>query len=101
MDRASCAGFLGGWTGKWPFYGQMWLWVTEVNADCSANYADSATAAFPTNFRTVQIKDGVLMINRAAWEQSYQLKKDEIWANHFQTGVNNNTVFRRVQPGGN
>lgn len=42
---ASCAGFLGAWSGTWSqgFYGTQWIHVTEVSPDCVARVAYNPT----------------------------------------------------------
>lgn len=96
---ASCAGFVGSWTGNWPYYGQTWLWVVEVNANCVAKYAHRSTSAFPVAFLTAEIKGGVLVApDRQGNIDSFELHTDELWARHAESGRDNNTVFRKFQP---
>jgi hypothetical protein len=96
----SCAGFVGRWAGYWPNYGQTSLWVVEVNAQCVAKYAHRSSAAFPTTFQTVTIKDGVLEdLDRQGFGNFFELHTDELWARHTEQGGSNATVFRRIQIG--
>lgn len=99
----SCAGFVGGWTGNWPGYGQAWLWVVSANANCVVNFATTSTSDFPKAFLTAEIKDGVLALQKrqGIGSESYELHGNELWARYLSTsGDSNNTVFRKMQPNG-
>lgn len=93
---ASCAGFLGRWSGDWPNYGRTWLWVSDIDANCLARYAHVNDDSFPSSFRSVAIKDGVLADADAQGNGNhYQLRNGELWARHQEPGRSNSTLFRR------
>jgi len=95
---ASCASFVGGWTGNWPGYGQTWLWIVEVNANCVAKCTNRSTSAFPDAFQSCEIKGGVLARQKSEGMEYYELHGDELWARFVPTsGYHNNTVFRKFQ----
>lgn len=41
-----CAALLGGWAGTWPYgdFGQLRLWVTEIDPSCTATYTYNGRA---------------------------------------------------------
>ncbi len=94
---ASCARFVGGWTGTWPFYGQTWFWVAEVDANCVAKCAARTSPAFPDAFQTCEIKGDLLTRKKPDGLEYYEMRGDELWA-RFVGSQNNNTVFRKFQP---
>lgn len=96
---ASCAGFIGGWTGSWPHYGQTWLWVVEIDANCIATYAHRGGPNFPSAsvFKKAEIAKGVLSSPKDdGGIDSFELHGNELWALHRGSDGNNNTVFRKV-----
>jgi hypothetical protein len=96
---ARCAGFAGGWTGKWPYYGQSWLWVVDVDANCFAKVAHRSTSEFPGAFSSVQIKEGVLAIRGSQGTNFFELHSDQLWARYAGTDGNNNTLFQKIPLG--
>lgn len=93
---ASCAGFLGRWTGDWPYYGRTRLWVSDIDANCVAKYAHLDDDSFPMSFSSVTIKDGVLADTDAQGNGNYyELRNGELWARHQEPGRRNNAFFRR------
>lgn len=93
---ASCAAFLGGWTGHWPWYGQTWLWVVEVDATCAAKCTNRTTSVFPDSFQPCEIKDGVLARSKPEGMEYYEVRGDELWARYVPTiGNPNSAVFKR------
>lgn len=93
---ASCAGFLGRWTGDWPYYGRTRLWVSDIDANCVAKYAHVNDDSFPMSFNSVTIKDGVLADADAQGNGNYyELRNGELWARHQEPGRGNNALFRR------
>lgn len=94
-----CAAFSGRWTGNWPYYGQTWLWVVEVGANCVAKCISWTTSAVPTRFQSCDIKDNVLVRQKSDGAEYYQLRGDELWARYVYSGGQNNAVFRKLKPG--
>jgi len=94
-----CGAFFGRWTGRWPRYGQTWLWVVEVGANCVAKCMSWTTAAVPNTFQSCDIKNNVLMREKTDGIEYYELRGDEIWARYSFSGGQNNTVFRKLKPG--
>lgn len=96
---ATCAAFGGVWTGTWPGYGQKWLWVVEVNANCVARYADRINRSIPETFQSSQIKEGLLVRQKPDGLEYYELRGDELRARFAPNfGAHNSTVYRRTQP---
>lgn len=96
---AACAGFLGGWTGIWPGYGQTWLWVVDVNADCVAKCTNRSTSAMPDHFQACEIKEGVLSRSKPEGMEYYELRGAELWARFAPTtGAQNTAVFKKYRP---
>lgn len=96
---ASCAGFVGGWTGRWPRYGSTWLWVIEIDANCIATYAHRGGPNFPgaSVLKKVEITKGILSSPDGQGAiDSFELHGDELWARHSAADGINNTVFWRV-----
>lgn len=96
---ASCAGFIGGWTGRWPRYGQTWLWVVEIDAQCSATYAHRGGAGFPkaSVFKKAEILKGELSCpDNQGGIDSFELHGNELWARHSGSDGNNTTVFQKI-----
>jgi len=99
---ATCAGFVGVWTGNWPGYGPTWLWVVEVDADCVAKCTNRSSSAVPDSFQACGIKGSVLARPKPEGMEYYELRGDELWARFAPTiGPTNSTVFRRYRPGEN
>jgi hypothetical protein len=58
---ASCASFVGGWTGVMTTYGRYWLWVVKVTGpNCVATYSYSSSTDIPQTFKTGEIRNSVL-----------------------------------------
>lgn len=97
---APCAGFVGGWTGEWPWYGPTWLWVVEVDARCGARFSYRSTPMIPDVFRSAVIQDGTLSIaGRNGITISLEIHGDELWARYFEPGGRDNqAVFKRFVP---
>jgi hypothetical protein len=100
---ASCAGFLGGWMGNWSAFGrawQTWLWVVEIRPDCSAKYSHRSVPGKPTTFRWAKISEGTLSAKDSQGNvDAFELRGDEIWARHMESGQFNNAVFRKIADG--
>ncbi|MCK9380394.1 MAG: hypothetical protein M0P95_04920 [Sulfuritalea sp.] len=94
-----CAAFSGRWTGSWPVYGQTWLWVVEVAANCVAKCMSWTTSAVPNRFQSCDIKNNVLMREKPDGMEYYELRGDELWARYVYTGGQNGAVFRKLTPG--
>lgn len=93
-----CAAFSGRWTGSWPNYGQTWLWVVEVGANCVAKCMSWTTSAVPTRFQSCDIKDNVLVRQKPDGMEHYELRGDELWARYAYMGGQNSAVFRKLKP---
>lgn len=98
---ASCAGFFGGWAGRWSIdQGPQRLWITQVKADCSAMYSYRGTAsnAVPDLFYKAEIKNGSLTVPCGNDGKCVFTKNgDEIWASYQSGSGNNNAVFKKIQ----
>jgi hypothetical protein len=95
----SCAPFVGLWSGNWPGFGQTWLWVTEVNAQCVATYAHRTKPQITDSrvFKKAEIKNSILSFPDYRGDtDTFKLNGDELYASHQQAGSNNSAVFRRV-----
>lgn len=59
-----CAAFSGQWTGTWSQggIGQYWLWVVEIDANCTAKYAYLSHPNPPRGFAKTKIEDGAFII---------------------------------------
>lgn len=96
---ASCAGLIGGWTGRWPHYGQTWLWVIEIDANCMVKYAHRGGPKFPdaSVFKKTQVTKGVLLSPKDdGGVDTFELHGDEVWARHTGPDGNNSTVFSKI-----
>jgi hypothetical protein len=101
----SCAGFFGGWDGRWNERdpGPQKLWVVSIQPDCKVRYAYNSTdsTAMPTSFRNAEIRDGVLTVGCAGGGTcSFRRQNDQIWGSYTNPlGATNTAVFRRLPPG--
>jgi hypothetical protein len=92
---ASCASFVGGWTGDWDF-GQRWFWVVEVDRNCMAKY--SYGPQVPRSVRTTEIKQDTLSFpcgshNGTCFLQQYDGK---LWGRYQGSDGTNTAVFKRI-----
>jgi hypothetical protein len=102
---ASCASFSGKWTGTWhKRFGQDWLWVVKIDANCVAKFAYLSHPGSPVRFATVEIKDGALpIVNRSGGTSIFERHGDELWARYSnpslgtQPGATNGAVFKKVE----
>lgn len=94
-----CAAFFGRWTGRWQHYGQTWLWVVEVGANCVAKCMNWTTSAVPTTFQSCEIKNNVLVREKSDGAEYYDLHGDELWARYEFSGGQTTTVFKKLKPG--
>jgi hypothetical protein len=92
---ASCASFVGGWTGNWDF-GQRWLWIVEVDRNCIAKY--SYPPQVPRSVKTTEIKQGVLSFSCGTHGGTcfFQEHGGEIWGRYGGTDGFNTAVFKRI-----
>ncbi len=93
-----CAAFLGGWTGTWNVSGRVWLWVTSVDAKCSAKYAYVNTA-YPRFFKTTEIKGGVLEAPVPRGVNYFRFDGDKLYDRYVGGGVDDTLGFSRVDVG--
>ena len=95
---AMCAGFHGGWTGRWGYgVGEEWLWVAQVDADCVARYRFGRTG-YNGPFGTAQIRNGVLSTPCAQGGTcSFERHGDDLWGRWSGGSGTNPITLRKVQ----
>ena len=93
-----CAAFSGRWTGEWPNYGQTWLWVVEIDANCVAKCINW-NSSVPTRFESCPIKDNVLVRTKTDGAEYYEVHGDELWARYVYSGGKKSAVFWKLKPG--
>lgn len=103
---AACAGFVGPWTGVWSIgdAGRQWLWVSEVDANCSAKIAYLDSLRVPSGYGKAQISDGVLsfVCNRSTGGTcNFEQVGNDLWANYSNSGGGRNSaVFKKIAADG-
>jgi hypothetical protein len=97
---ASCASFLGGWSGVWPNIGQTWLWVVSVDAKCGAKYFFGTSSSTPNSYKSADIRDGVLTLPRPSGATYFQIRGDELSGRHSGSDGENSTNLQKVQLSG-
>lgn len=97
---ASCALFLGGWSGPWPDIGRVWLWVVSVDAKCVAKYAYSTSSGVPKEFKTAEIKEGILILPRPKGTSYFELRGDELAGRYSGSDGNNSGNMQKVSLSG-
>lgn len=104
VERASpdvpkeCAAFLGGWTGTWNRSGQAWLWVTNVDAKCNAQYA-YVSFPYPRIFATTQIRDGVLEAPVSVGKNSFRFVDGKLVDQFSGNGTYDSLTFNPIDQG--
>jgi hypothetical protein len=101
---ASCAAFIGGWTGKWRNYatGQWgdprWIWVAEIDEKCIAKYSYEYGPEKPKNLKSAEIKGGALAVTCGGGQGTCTFTNhgDELWVAYTGSDGSNSTVFRKV-----
>jgi hypothetical protein len=93
---ALCASFLGAWKGIWGNgYGEEWLWVIGVDANCNAKYSYGRQ---PKNFSVAKIEKGVLSTPCAkAGTCSFDRHGDDLWGRWYGPGGSNNITLQKIQ----
>ncbi|MDP2816462.1 MAG: hypothetical protein Q8O19_07265 [Rectinemataceae bacterium] len=93
----SCAKFIGGWTGDWGF-GKRQLWITAIDASCSAKYSYSPQTK---TFKYVGIKDGNLSFQCGSSGGTcfFEHHGDELWGRYAGSDGDNTAVFRKIKNG--
>lgn len=97
---ASCASFLGGWSGNWPNIGRVWLWVVAVDAKCVAKYSYGRSSTVPKDFKTAEIKEGVLTLPRPPGTSYFEIRGDEIFGRYSGSDGDNSATMQKVQLSG-
>lgn len=91
---ASCAPFIGGWTGDWGF-GQRWLWVVGIDVDCIAKYSYSPRTK---DFKRAEIGKGVLsfLCGTTGGTCFFEYHGDELWGRYSGPDGTNTSVFKKI-----
>jgi len=93
----SCRSFTGGWVGRWSGFNLAWLWIVQVNADCTVKY--SFGHWFPRTFATAEIKKGTLSIpcGTNSGTCSFSSHGDELWGNYYGPDGGNQGVWETIK----
>jgi hypothetical protein len=91
---ASCAPFLGGWTGDWG-NGQRWFWVTAIDADCNAKYSYSPRTK---EFKRATIQQGVFPFPCGSTGGTcyFEHHGGELWGRYSGTDGEATSVFKKI-----
>ena len=94
---ASCAPFIGGWTGKWGGLGQRYLWVVGIDAGCKAKYAYGSKMA--SNFKVIEVSKGVFSFpcGTTGGLCHFEHHGDELWGRYSGPDGTNTSVYKKVQ----
>lgn len=94
---AECAGLFGGWKGQWGNgYGEEWLWVVRVDANCIAKYRYKPDG-FWGPFFTGEIKNGVLSTPCGSGGTcSFQRREEKLWGNWHGPSGSNTIVLESI-----
>ncbi|MCL4681768.1 MAG: hypothetical protein KJZ92_10870 [Rhodocyclaceae bacterium] len=92
---ASCAAFIGGWTGAWPGYDPNWLWVVAIDNECTAKYSWRPRSR---NFRSAKIEKGILSFpcSTSGGTCFFEHHGDELWGRYSGSDGTNTSVFKKV-----
>ncbi|MCM8595184.1 hypothetical protein [Accumulibacter sp.] len=99
----SCAAFSGQWVGRWSVgnVGQNWLWIAEVDLNCSAKVSIERSDSPPNSFSTVEIKDGELSFlcnSSTGGTCVFKRNGNDLWATYSNpSGGKNSAVFEKVR----
>ena len=102
---AVCAAFVARWKGRWAQgnFGDQWLWLSEVDANCVVKYYYSDTPELPNSYKRAEIKDGrfSFLCNRSTNGTCvFTRHGDDLWANYSNpSGGTNSAVFGRLADG--
>lgn len=90
---ASCAPFLGGWTGDWG-NGQRWLWVIGIDVDCNAKYSYSPRLK---EFKRTTIANGVFSYPCGSTGGTcfFEHHGDELWGRYSGPDGTATSVFKK------
>lgn len=90
---ASCAPFIGGWTGDWG-NGQRWLWVIGIDVDCNAKYSYSPRTK---EFKRAEIGKGVLSFpcGTTGGTCFFEHHGDELWGRYSGPDGIVTSVFKK------
>lgn len=93
-----CAAFIGGWTGSWGF-GQRWLWVVRIDAECTVKYSYSPRNPQTKNFKSAKIKGDVFSFpcGTHAGTCYFTNHGDTLWGRYSGPDGENKTTFEKVQ----
>lgn len=92
---ASCAAFLGGWTGAWRGYDPNWLWVVAIDNECTSKYSWRPRSK---NFRVTKIENGVLSFpcGPSGGVCFFEHHGNELWGRYSGPDGTNTSVFKKA-----
>ncbi|WP_291988492.1 hypothetical protein [Candidatus Accumulibacter sp. ACC007] len=99
----SCAAFSGQWVGRWSQgnVGQNWLWIAEIDVNCTAKVSIERSDSPPKRFSTVEIKgDELSFLCNSSTGGTCVFKRNgnDLWASYSNpSGGKNSAVFEKVR----
>lgn len=91
---ASCAPYIGGWTGDWG-NGQRWFWVIGIDADCNARYSYSPRTK---KVKRAEIRKGAFPFPCGSTGGTciFEHHGDELWGRYSGPDGTATSVFKKI-----
>jgi hypothetical protein len=96
---AACAAFSGGWSGEWPRFGRIYLWVVSIAPDCKAQvlYGKTAKPTSSEKLSPATIKANTLSLPRPdGGTTTFEMGSDALNAQYTGPSPTNAATMYRI-----